>query len=130
MIRQSSSYFFWKIFLISLLLQALNEVSQSNIFLDFFFYIWSFQVKIIFIIIIIFFCSVSSIFNGSFYFSLFSSKLLLYLIKILATGRPVAKIFDWIYEKLCVFTALLQEQIILMWIQSPKLIYELFLIYS
>ena len=42
---------FLKIFLISLLLQALNEVSISKIFLVFFFYIWSFKVDSIFIII-------------------------------------------------------------------------------
>ena len=49
-IPQSSSYFFLKNFLIILLLQSLNEVSQSNIFFVFF-YIWSFKVNSIFIII-------------------------------------------------------------------------------
>ena len=41
---------FWKNFLISLLLQALNEIIQSNIFLVFFFYTRSFKVNSIYII--------------------------------------------------------------------------------
>ena len=57
--------------------------------------------------------------------------MLLYFIKISATGTPVAENFYGIYEKLCVFTALLlQDQTILMWIPSSKLKYELLLIYS
>ena len=57
--------------------------------------------------------------------------MLLYFIKISATGLPVAEIFYGIYETLCVFTALLlQDQAILMWPPSSKLIYELLLIYS
>ena len=121
----------WKMFIISLLLQTLNEVSQSNIIFVFFLYIWSFKVNSIFIIIRI--CLFLSKLNINwFLLSLFSSKLLLYLIKVLATGRAVAKIFLMKYIfTLCVFTALLpQDQTTLMWIQSSKLIYELFLIYS
>ena len=123
----------WKNFLVSLLLQALNEVSQSNIFLVYFLYTWSSKVNYIFIISELAFCSLNSILIGSFSSSSFSSKLLqLYLIKVLATGRPVAKLFFYeIYKTLCVFTALLlQDQTILIWLPSPKLIYELFLIYS
>ena len=53
MIPQSSSYFIWKSFLIKLLLQVLNEASQSNIFLVFFFFfcIRSSKINSIFIII-------------------------------------------------------------------------------
>ena len=80
---------FFFIFLISLLLQTLNEVSQSNIFV-FFFYIWSSKVNNIFIISGSAFWSVSSISIDSFTFSSFFSELLLsYLIQDLATGLPV-----------------------------------------
>ena len=85
---------FWKNFLISLLLQAPNEVSQSNIFLVFFFYIWSSKVNSIFIIIRI--CFLFNKFNINWFllFFIVSSKLLLlFLIKALATDLPVAKIF-------------------------------------
>ena len=54
-----------------------NEVNLSNIFLVFFFYIWSFKVDSIFIIIRFCFCSVSSILIGSFSPFSFSSELLL-----------------------------------------------------
>ena len=93
-----------------------NEVSQSNIFLVFFFlYIWSSKVNSIFIFLWSAFCSVNSISIGFFSFSLFSSEqLLLYSIKVLATIRPAAKFFmEYIYEILCVFTALLQDKTIL-----------------
>ena len=53
---------------------------------------------------------------------------LLYFIKVFATSLPVAKFFME-YMKYCVFTVLLQDQTILMWTSSPKLIYELFLKY-
>ena len=101
MIPQSSRYFL-KIFLINLLLQALNEVSLSNIFLVFFCYIWSSKVNSIFIISGSAFWSVNSISIGSFSFSsFFSEQLLLYLIKVLAAGLPVAKFYG-IYLH-CVF---------------------------
>ena len=102
-IKQSSSYFFGKKFLISLLLQALNEVSQNNFFLVFL-YIRSSKVNSILIISGFSYCSISSILIGSFSSSSFSSKLLLllYLIKILAAGRPVAKILME-YIRHCVF---------------------------
>ena len=74
---------------------SLNEVSQSNIFLVFFLYIWLFKVNSNFIISGPAFCSVSSISIGSFSFSSISFKLLLYFIKVFATGRPVGKLFLW-----------------------------------
>ena len=119
-----------EIFLISLLLEALNEVSLGKFFLVFFFYIWLSKVDSIFIIIRTWFSSVNSILIGSFLSSSFSSKLLLlYFIKISATGLPVTN-FLWNIFTLCVSTALLrQDQTILMWFPSSKLIYELFLIY-
>ena len=93
-IPQSFSYFFKIKNLINLLLQALIEVSQSNIFFVFFFYTWSFKFNSIFIVIRIYFWSVSSILISSFSSSSFSfESLLLYLIKVLATDLPVAKIF-------------------------------------
>ena len=52
-------------------------------------------------------------------------QFLLYFIKVLATGRPVAKFFTE-YIKHYVLTVLLQDQIILMQLQSLKLIFELF----
>ena len=123
----------WKIFLISLLLQAFNEVSQINIFLVFFFYIWSSKVISIFIIIRIWFSSVKFNINWLLlFFIVFSKLLLLYLIKFdwqLIFQLP--NFFNGIYETLCVFTAfLLQDQSILMRFPTSKLIYGLFLIYS
>ena len=57
---------FLKILFISLLLQAINEVSQDNIFLVFFLYIWSSKVNSIFTVSGLAFCSVSSMLIGSF----------------------------------------------------------------
>ena len=108
-IKQTSSYIFWKKFFISLLLQALNEVNQSNIFLVFlvflvfFLYIWSFKVNRIFIIIR--FCFLFSKLNINWFllfFSFFLKLFLLYLIKVLTTGHSVAKIFME-YMRHCVF---------------------------
>ena len=86
---------FWRTFLISLFLQALSKVSQGNIFV-FFFYIWSFKVNSIFIIIRICFLLLLSKpnINWSFSPSSFSFKLLLlYFIKVLATCWPIVKFF-------------------------------------
>ena len=48
----------------------------------------------------------------------------------MVTGIPVDNFFNRIYETLCVLTALQQDHAILMWLPSPKLIYEWFLILS
>ena len=113
-----------KIFHHQLAFEILNEVSQSNIFLVFFLYIWSFKVNRIFHHFrTSFFLSKLNI-NWFLLISSFFSKLfLLYLIKVLATGRPVKYIFETLY----VLTALLQDQTNFIWIPSSKLIYELFL---
>ena len=108
-----------------------NEVSQSNIFLVFFLCTWWFKINRIFIISVLKLCSVNLISICSFSsFSFSSELLLLYSIKALATGRLFTKFFLWDIFTLCVFTALLQDQTILIWLSSPKLIYKLFLIYS
>ena len=60
---------FLKILLISLLLQALNEVYNSYIFLVFFLYTWSSKVNSIFITSGQAFCLINSISIGSFSFS-------------------------------------------------------------
>ena len=78
-IKQSFSYFFAK-FLISLLLQILNEVSQSNIFLVFFLHIWSFKVNSIFIISGSAFCSANSRSIGSFSSSAFPPSYFYYIL--------------------------------------------------
>ena len=71
---------FLEIFLVSLLLQAIIEVSQSNIFFIFIFYTCSSKFNSIFIIIrVCIFCSISSILIDSFSSSSFSSNLLLYI---------------------------------------------------
>ena len=48
----------------------------------------------------------------------------------MTTGRPVDKILNGVLKSLCVLIALLQDQTILMRLPSPKLTFELFLIYS
>ena len=122
MIKQSSSDFLRKNSL-QFTFVIFNEVNLNNFFSSSSSCIWSFKANSIFIIIKISFCSVSSILIGSFSSPSFSSELLvLYLINVLSTGLPVAKHFNGIYEPLCVFTALPQEQTILMWLPSSKLI--------
>ena len=107
-IKQSSSYFLGKNFLISLILQALNEVSQSNIFLVFFLYIWLFKVNSILIIIGISYLFSKLNINWFLLFFIVSFKLLLLnLIKVMTTGLPLANFFNGIYETLCVFPALI-----------------------
>ena len=121
---------FWKKFLISLLFIKLSMKLARAISFSSSFFIWLFKINRIYIIIrICFFMSKLNI-NWFFLFFIVSSKLLLlYFIKISATGWPVAKIFYGIYKLLCVFTALLlQDQTILMRFRSSKLIYELLLI--
>ena len=90
-IIQLSSYFL-KMFLISFILKALNEVSQSNII---FLCIWSFKVNSIFIISGSFFLFSKLNINWLLLFFIVSSDLLLlYLIKVLATSLSVAKFYE------------------------------------
>ena len=94
-------------------------------------YTWSFKVNSIFIIIMI--CFLLSKLNIN-WFLLFFIVLLQIIVMIFYSSfgnwSSSCQNFYGIYEKLCVFTALLQDQKILIWIPLPKLIYELFLIYS
>ena len=105
-IKQSSSYFYGKFILIicfcKLLMKLAKAISSSSSctsthLKSIAFYHYQDLI----------FLSVSSISNGSFSFLSFSSKLLLYLVKVLVIGPSVAKIL-WNIFILCAFTALLK----------------------
>ena len=112
--------------------QALNEVSQSNIFLVFFCYIWSSRFNRIFIIIRI--CFLISKLNINWFLLFFIVFLqIIVIIFYLNFGNwsSSCRNFYRIYKTLCVFTALLlQDQTIQMRFPLSKLIHELLLIYS
>ena len=128
--KQLSNYFFGKFSSLVFFCKLSNEVSQSNIFIVFFLYILSSKVNNIFIILGLAFCSVNLISINSYLLHHFPLSYCYYIWLKFYNWKTSCQNFNGIYRKLCVLTAFLQNQTILMWLQSPKLIYELFLIYS